>query len=113
MFPAHPHEGAVGVPVHANNARVIARGKSLVSDRPFNLAVVVERTEDEQGNPRGRAIAQSTFHHFVDYNWDIEKGCPSFVEEPSGNGMRENPRALEDIKAYVRNMVIWLAPSVL
>src|SRR4028118_171051 len=43
FFPAHPHEGGVGVPVTATNTRVIARGKSLVSGRPFNLTVVVER----------------------------------------------------------------------
>jgi len=112
-FPAHPHEGGVGVSPDDKNARVIAMGKSLVSGRPFNLVVAVESTKDEQGNQLGRAVAQSTFHHFVDYNWDIEKGCPSFVEEPEGNGMKENPRALEDIHAYVRNLAIWLAPSVL
>lgn len=111
FFPAHPHEGAVGVPPEVKNAQVIATGKSLVSGRPFNLVVAVERTKDEQGNQWGRLVAQSTFHHFVDYNWDIEKGCPSFVDEPPGNGMRQNPRALEDIKAYVRNLVLWLAPS--
>lgn len=113
FFPAHPHEGGVGVPANGKNARVIAMGKSLVSGRPFNLVVAVESTKDEQGNQLGRAVAQSTFHHFVDYNWDIEKGCPSFVEEPEGNGMKENPRALEDIHTYVLNLAMWLAPSVL
>ncbi|HBL12093.1 MAG TPA: hypothetical protein DD379_11925 [Cyanobacteria bacterium UBA11162] len=108
FFPSHPHEGAVGVPADAKNAQVIAMGKSLVSGRPFNLAVAVESAKDEHGNSLGRMVAQSTFHHFVDYNWDIEKGCPSFVEEPSGEGMKENPQALEDIKTYVRNVVLWL-----
>jgi hypothetical protein len=111
FFPAHPHEGAIGVSADDKTARVIAMGKSLISDRPFNLAVAVESTTDEQGKKLGRTVAQSTFHHFVDYNWDIEKGCPSFVTEPPGNGMKENPRALEDIHAYVRNLVMWLAPS--
>ena len=113
FFPAHPHEGAVGVSADHKNARVIAMGKSVVSGRPFNLVVAVESTKDEQGNQLGRVVAQSTFHHFVDYNWDIEKGCPSFVEELPGNGMKENSRALEDIKTYVRNLAIWLAPSAL
>ncbi len=111
LFPAHPHEGAVGVFSEDKNARVIARGKSVVSGRPFNLVVAVESTKDEQGNQLGRTVAQSTFHHFVDYNWDIEKGCPSFVDEPPGKGMKENPQALEDIKTYVRNLAMWLAPS--
>lgn len=113
FFPAHPHEGAVGVPVTATNARVIAKGKSLISGRPFNLAVAVESIEDEHGNPLGRAVAESTFHHFVDYNWDIDQGCPSFVEEPPGDGMKNNPRAIEDIKTYVRNLALWLAPGAL
>jgi hypothetical protein len=113
FFPAHPHEGAVGVPVAATNARAIAKGKSLVSGRPFNLAVAVESIKDEHGNQLGRAVAESTFHHFVDYNWDIDKGCPSFVDEAPGDGMKKNPRALEDIKTYVRNLVLWLAPAAL
>lgn len=41
-FPAHPHEGAVGVPEGADFARVIATGRSAVTGRPFNLAVAVE-----------------------------------------------------------------------
>jgi hypothetical protein len=110
LFPAHPHEGAVGVSLENKNAGVIARGKSLVSGRPFNLVVAVESIRDEQGNQLGRVVAQSTFHHFVDYNWDIEKGCPSFVEETPGKGMKENPQALADIKTYVRNLALWLAP---
>ncbi|HEY9603867.1 MAG TPA: hypothetical protein V6C85_19785 [Allocoleopsis sp.] len=110
LFPAHPHEGAVGVSPEDKHARVIARGKSLVSSRPFNLVVAVESTQDEQGNQLGRVVAQSTFHHFVDYNWDIEQGCPSFVEELPGTGMKENSQALADIKTYVRNLALWLAP---
>ena len=111
FFPAHPHEGGVGIPADAENARVIATGKSLVTDRPFNLAVAFENTNDKHGNTLGRAVAESSFHHFLDYNWDTERGCPSFVDEPPGDGMKKEPRALEDIKTYVRNLAMWLAPS--
>ncbi|HEY9652089.1 MAG TPA: hypothetical protein V6C95_15600 [Coleofasciculaceae cyanobacterium] len=111
FFPAHPHEGGVGIVPDEPKARVIATGKSLISGRPFNMVVVVDWTSDEQGNRHGRVVAQSTFHHFVDYNLDTDKGCPSFVEELPGNGMKENPQALEDIKTYIRNLVLWLAPS--
>src|SRR5438270_1683735 len=38
-FPAHPHEGGVGVPVGENHARVIAEGRSQVTGRAFNLVV--------------------------------------------------------------------------
>lgn len=111
FFPAHPHEGAVGVPQNATQARVIATGKSLVTGRPFNLCVALEREQDQHGNMLGRAIAESSFHHFVDYNWDVEAGAPSFVMEPPGEQIKKDPRPLADIKAYVRNVALWLAPA--
>lgn len=111
FLPAHPHEGDVGVPVKAENVRVNAISKSKVTDRSFNLAVAFERTKDEQGNLLGRAVAESSFHHFLDYNWNPEMGSPSFVDEPPGDGMKQEPRALQDIKTYVHNLAIWLAPS--
>ncbi len=106
-FPAHPHEGAVGKPPAAADARVIARSKSKVSGRDFNLVVAFEGGEDY----KGRAVAQSTFHHFADYNWDLSKGAPSFVSEAPGHGYERNPAALDDIHAYVRNLAYWLAPE--
>lgn len=109
FFPAHPHEGGIGVKPDNLNSRVIALGKSLVTSRHFNLIVAIEHYKDADGNHLGRAIATSSFHHFVDYNLDIEKGCPSFVDEPPGNGMKTEPRALEDIQAFVRNAALWLA----
>lgn len=109
FFPAHPHEGAVGVPEDEEHARVIATGQSLVTGRQFNLVVAFESTRDEHGNTLGRGIAQSSFHHFLDYNWDTEMGCPSFLEEPPGDGYKRKPEALEDIKTYVRNAALWLA----
>src|SRR6266550_8501973 len=42
FFPAHPHEGAVGVPEGEVNARVIATGVSQATNRPFNLVVAFE-----------------------------------------------------------------------
>ncbi len=111
FLPAHPHEGSVGVSTEQAHAKVIAMGTSKVTGRSFNIAVVAERIGEEPNSQLGRVVAQSTFHHFVDYNWDIDMGCPSFVEEPPGNGMKEEPRALEDIKTYVKNLALWLAPT--
>jgi hypothetical protein len=62
------------------------------------------------GRTLGRGIAESSFHHFADYNWDTERRCPSFVTEPEGHGMKREPRALDDIKQYVRNLAFWLGP---
>jgi hypothetical protein len=108
-FPAHPHEGGVGVPEGEERARVIATGVSQVTHRPFNLIVGFESMTDDHGNVLGRAIAESSFHHLVDYNWDISKGCPSFVAEPPGNQIQREPEKLTDIKAYVSNAARWLA----
>jgi hypothetical protein len=105
-FPAHPHEGAVGPPNNEERARTVARGKSSVSGRPFNLIVAFERTARRPG----RAIAESSFHHLADYNWDVSRGAPSFVTEKPGTGV-QRPGALDDIRAYVRNAARWLAPA--
>jgi hypothetical protein len=110
LFPSHPHEGGVGVPALDNVSRVIATGTSKVTGRTFNLAVACDPRQDGSGSTLGRTVAQSTFHHFVDYNWNIALGCPSFVEEPPSNGMQENPAALDDIETYVKNLAQWLAP---
>jgi hypothetical protein len=102
-FPAHPHEGAVGVPANDGAARVIATGTSKITNRPFNLVVALEATAE-----RGRALAHSSFHHFCDYNWNIAAGCPSFVEEAPGDEVERDPKRLDDVRTYVANAVRWL-----
>lgn len=106
FLPSHPHEGAVGKPAHDDSARVIATGRSQASGRSFNLAVAFEPSA--QGGP---AIAQSTFHHFADYNWDPSKGSPSFVSERPGNALAGSPEAQQSIQQYVKNVAMWLAGS--
>jgi hypothetical protein len=103
-LPAHPHEGAVGAPPNDPSARVIAFGHSRVTGARFNIAVAFSASE--RGGP---GLAQSTFHHFADYNWDTRLGCPSFVDEPPGDAMASNPAALADTQRYVRNAALWLS----
>jgi hypothetical protein len=110
FLPAHPHEGTVGVPENESAARVIATGKSAVTGKSFNLIVAFERSPDAHGNLLGRGVAESSFHHFADYNWDINSGCPSFLEEPPGDGIARQPQLLQDTKTYMRNLALWLAP---
>jgi hypothetical protein len=107
LFPAHPHEGAVGAPAGEPRARVIAAGTSWTTGRRFSLVIALDRGAAQPG----RAIADSSFHHFADYNWDPSRGAPSFVTEPVGDGMRREPRALADIHAYVANAARWLSPA--
>ena len=102
-LPAHPHEGAVSAPPDDPSARVVATGTSSVTHRPFTIAVAF----DGRGGA-GRGWAESTFHHFADYNWDVRAGCPSFVEEPPGDAIARDPRLLDDTKRYVANLAAWL-----
>jgi len=104
-LPAHPHEGGVGAPSNQSDARVIATGVSAITGRPFNIAVAFEGDEG-----RGRGLAQSTFHHFADYNWDPRDGSPSFVDEPPGRGMIDDPEALRQTQRYMSNLAAWLTP---
>jgi hypothetical protein len=103
-FPAHPHEGAVAVPESESRARVIATGRSLASGRRFNIAVAFERSDTD-----GPAIAESTFHHFADYNWDPCCGSPDFVTETPVYNLTNTPRAMASVHCYVRNVALWLA----
>ena len=104
FLPAHPHEGAVSAPSGIANARAIATGRSKVTGVDFNIAVAFEADGEN-----GPAVAQSTFHHFADYNWDIGSGAPSFVDEPPGRSMAATPAALQSTKDYARNVALWLA----
>ncbi len=103
-LPAHPHEGAVVSPDSDSSARVIATGTSLASGQRFNIAVAFERS----GN-RGPALTQSTFHHFADYNWDTQRGCPDFVTEAPGGNLAITPHAMASVHRYVLNVALWLA----
>src|SRR5262245_17579227 len=103
-LPAHPHEGSVGVPAGEPAARVVARGRSVSTGRPFNLAVAFDARDGF-----GRAVADSSFHHYADYNWSLASGCPTFVTERPGDGYSSEPEALADVKALVKNLALWLA----
>ena len=64
----------------------------------------------EPGPGAGAAIAQSTFHHFCDYNLDPRDGCPSFVDEPPGDAIVRDPGARAEVERYFENLARWLAP---
>lgn len=102
-FPAHPHEGLVIADVPG--ATALAQGRSLVTGRRFTLAVALD------DGLLGRAVAESTFHHFADYNWDTASGAPSFVSEAPGTQIKADPSRLDAFKDYVRNVAVWLDQS--
>src|ERR1700754_444153 len=98
-FPAHPHGGRVSACVPF--ATVLAQGRSTASGRRFNLAIALDGERASDGRPMGRALPESTFHHFADYNWDLDCGAPSFVTEPPGSEIKADPSRLAVFKDYV------------
>jgi hypothetical protein len=110
-FPAHPHEGAVVPPPEFSFARSVVYGRSSVTGRRFNLAVAVDGERTVDGRLMGRVLAESTFHHFADLNWDVDLGSPSFVTEPHGREIKDDPSRLIIFKEYVHNIARWLCPA--
>lgn len=108
-FPAHPHEGLVSAACPCST--VLAQGRSTSTGRRFNLAVLLDGERAADGRPLGRALAASTFHHFADYNWDVERGAPSFVTERPGTEIKSDPTRLQVYLDYVRNIAGWLTPG--
>jgi hypothetical protein len=104
LLPSHPHEGANSIPKGIKSSRVIATGTSILTGRVFNLVLAFEAHEGQ-----GRAIVDSSFHHFLDYNLDPDKGCPSYVTEPAGSGLKSNPQARADTETYFLNLAEWLS----
>ena len=104
FLPSHPHEGAIGAPLDQTSARVIATGRSKATGALFNIAVAFESRAGD-----GPAVAQSTFHHFVDLNWNPALGCPSFVSEKSGDAIVGSREAQRSVRQYATNLALWLA----
>ena len=108
-LPAHPHEGVVSAPSDVGDlARVVARGCSATTGAAFSLVVAIEGGERSGG---GRTVADSSFHHFADCNWDPAAGAPSFVSEPWGDGIQRSPDAQADVRRYVENIAARLVTS--
>lgn len=104
LLPSHPHEGANSIPTESKSGRVVATGRSILTGRVFNLVLAFEADKGE-----GRAIVDSSFHHFLDYNLDPDKGCPSYVTEPAGSGLKSNRQARADTETYFLNLAEWLS----
>ena len=90
-LPSHPHEGGVSAPEERIRPCDRNRVPATSPDINFNIAVAFE-----PGANRRPAIAQSTFYHFADYNWDTAAGCPSFVDELHGDAIMRTQEAIEE-----------------
>lgn len=85
----------------------IARGSSRLSGRDFLLAVAFDHPA-ANGAPARRAVAQSTFHHFADYNIDVSDGAPSFVTDPEAPEEDRDPEGARQSLRYWENLARWL-----
>jgi hypothetical protein len=92
-------------------ATAVAQGASIATGSRFNLAVALDGERSHDGRTMGRAVAESAFHHFADYNWDLDCGAASFVSEPPGTQIKADPSHLLVFKDYVRNVASWLHPT--
>jgi hypothetical protein len=106
MVPAHPGS----VRAKSKQSAALAQGRSTASGRRFNLAVLIDGGLTPDGRRMGRALAKSKFHHFADYNWDLDLGAPSFVTELPGTQIRYDPSRLTIYKGYVHDIAAWLQP---
>lgn len=79
------------------------------AEKPAILAV---DDDPEVVRAVARDLRQAYGEHFVDYNWDPRLGCPSFVTDPEGDQVLEDPAALEDVHAYVGNLARWLSKDL-
>lgn len=103
-LPAPPQEGAVEAPPDDSSAHVIATGCSATTGHSVNLVVAFEPVGNE-----GRAVAQSSIHHFADDNWDPTIAAPSSAPKPAGDGIEDLLAGRRSTERYVHNLALWLA----
>ena len=97
VLPAHPHEGVIR-PTTASQ-QVLLSSYSITSGREQITAILDEAPD------RGAVLHHSTFHHFADYNLEVERGAPDFVIDPPSGQITQSPALLADQRAYVAAVV--------
>ena len=99
---ARPHEGGVGLPGRRSDRLGHRHGQKQNYRRSL------------QYRRRPRAIAgwrpgYRAIHHFVDYNWNPDRGSPRLVTESASDVLAKSPEAQVHLRRYVRNFAFWLA----
>ena len=97
VLPAHPHEGVIR-PTTASQ-QVLLSSYSITSGRE-QITVILDEAPG-----RGAVLHHSTFHHFADFNLQVERGAPDFVIDPPSHQIDESPALLHDQRAYVAAVV--------
>ncbi|MBY3489430.1 hypothetical protein [Rhizobium laguerreae] len=137
IMPDHPHEGEcieppdpdqtlnIGGPLGPEYPAAIDAGTRPLPEI-ISISTVLSGTTSSGKNPTisqsfggisaydghragiGRVVTDATWHHFVNINLVGEIGTPGpkglgFLDTPAGQGH------FEEIKAYYRNLAVWLA----
>jgi hypothetical protein len=97
VMPAHPHEGVLRLT--ADSQQVLLSSYSITSGREQITAIL------DEVPGRGAVLHHSTFHHFADFNLQVECGAPDFVLDPISKQIDESPELLSDWRAYVAAVV--------
>jgi hypothetical protein len=97
VLPAHPHEGVIR-PTTATQ-QVLLSSYSITSGREQITAIL------DEAPGRGAVLHHSTFHHFADFNLEVERGAPDFVIDPPSAQIAQSPQLLADQRAYVAAVV--------
>ncbi len=99
VLPAHPHEGVIR-PTTASQ-QVLLSSYSITSGREQITAIL------DEAPGRGAVLHHSTFHHFADFNLQVERGAPDFVLDPPSHQIDASPELLNDQRAYVAAVVAY------
>ena len=97
VMPAHPHEGVIRLTTPSQ--QVLLSSYSLTSGRE-QITVILDEMPG-----RGAVLHHSTFHHFADFNLDVDCGAPQFVVDPISRQISESTQLLSDWQAYVSAVV--------
>jgi len=97
VMPAHPHEGVLRLTEASQ--RVLLSSYSITSGREQITAIL------DEVPGRGAVLHHSTFHHFADFNLQVDCGAPDFVLDPISRQIAESPELLSDWRAYVAAVV--------
>ena len=97
VLPAHPHEGVIRPT--SESQQVLLSSHSITSGRE-QITVILDESPG-----RGAVFHHSTFHHFADFNLEVERGAPDFVIDPPSAQIAQSPQLLADQRAYVAAVV--------
>ena len=106
-FPAHPHEGVVGVPVGDADVRASHRQGPQPCVRPgFQFDRGVRPGPHGWRRTGGCALILPPLRRL---QLESTVGLSEFCDQPEGDQVMVDANALDDIHAYVGNLARWLA----